>query len=128
MLSHAVFRFDNTYQVWKPITAQDPVTGTTSTTYVLDKSGTGLIVPGAQGAVYLSTRENLPLRSALREVKDKNGVHLFQVNGQAYDMYILSVTPQYDAFGSVVGWKHLLKNQIPKTRADLYDEYRSLND
>jgi hypothetical protein len=114
MRSDAVFNFDNTFDVYQAVNSQDPVTGQIVSTYEFTKSDKGLIIPGQGSQVYLSARTNYAVGSQVRAVKDRNGTPLFSNADQEYPMYILAAAPQYDCFGSVIGWRHTLATKLPR--------------
>jgi hypothetical protein len=124
MRTDTVFRFDNTFDVYTRVTEQDPITGQNTISYTLLDSRKGLVLPAGQGLVYLATREPIELMSAIRHVQDRNGTTIFQVSGNPYDMYVTDANPQYDALGSVVGWRHTLARNIPKSVAQNIAEIR----
>lgn len=115
MKTTQLFRFDNTYDVYTAVYEQDLLSGELNGTFTFSETGLGLIIPGPVGTVYLNTYDTYPLRSAIRNVRDRNGNVVFAIDGDEYDMYVIDANPQYDAFGSIVGWRHSLQRTIPKS-------------
>lgn len=117
MRTSSVFRFDNTFDYYTAIETQDPLTFEMVSTYVYAGTTKGIMVPaGSSGKIYLATYEPLNVRTALRNVRDRNGVAVFSVAEVPYDMFIVESAPSYDAFGSIVGWRHTLMRTIPADR------------
>lgn len=114
MRSDAVFKFDTTFDVYEQVYTQDPISGEFVGTFVFLKSDRGILVPGTQGNVYLATREGIPIYAAIRNVADKNGIKPFSVTGTEYDMFVNEANAQYDALGSFVGWRHLIRRTLPR--------------
>lgn len=77
------------------------------------KDEKGLLVQ-AGGGINLVTAEPLPLNSQVRNLKDAAGKEIFVVDGETYPMYVISSDPQFDPFIRIIGWKHMLRRELPR--------------
>lgn len=122
-----LFRFDNTFEVWESVSQQDPITGQTTVEYVYTLTDKGLIIPMVGDSIILASRTAYPIRSKVRAVRDRNGIAIFTVNGTEYDMFITQAAPQYDGFGSIVGYRHTLRRTLPRI-VDTDSVFAAIND
>ena len=108
-----ILKLRNTFDLFLPVATQDPITGELNVEYVYSRSGEGLLMPGANGGMYLMTREAIPVKSAIQNIKDAKGTNVFEVDGVSYAMYVFESGSQFDPFGTVIGWKHILRRTLP---------------
>lgn len=108
-----MFRFKHTYSVYAPQIIQ--VGGNDAVKYVKFSDGIGMLTSVVGNATGIVTDNPIPIGWVVRNVKDTNGNLVFKVNGSTYDMYVHSSEPQLNAYGTLIGWKHSLRNQPPRT-------------
>lgn len=115
MRSDALVAFKDTFDTYKRVGTQDPVSGEMVIGYELDETGAkGRLIPQSNGQLVLVTRDPVDQYSALRNVRDRAGNPTFVESGEEYDMYVIDVLPQYDAFGIIVAWRHTIKRSLPR--------------
>lgn len=108
MRADTVFRFDSSFDHF--IGVYDG----TNYTYTFNESRKCFMIPVSGGTINLLTREPMNVGDQVSNVKDRDGTEVFSVNGQPYPMFVVAAAPVMSPFGSIIGWNHQIKRQIPK--------------
>lgn len=107
MMLDSVFKFTCPFEVWVPVT-----TSAGTVDYVqIEANGRAMLV-AAPGGLALVSKEQIPLESAIRRLKDVHGNLLHVANGEPYDVFVTSVEPQFNAFGEVRAWRHPIRRRM----------------
>lgn len=115
MRADAILKMRDTFDVYFRLINQDTISGEQVVTWEPESQNNhGLIIPGAQGGMYLMTRAPINLNRAIANVRDRAGTQAFVIDGEPYVMYVTDLLPQYDPFGFIVGYKHTLKKSLPR--------------
>lgn len=120
MRPDALFRFDTSFDVWEQINTLDSQ-GNIVVTYEFLRSELGMFITNPSGNFTLATRAGIPLNYQVRSVVDRNGNLAFSSEGEDFPMYVTASTAQFDAYGSIIGWRHTLSRNIPASIREILE-------
>lgn len=107
MRTDMLFRFNFSFESWVAVLDGNNVD------YVRAGSEMGTVVSSA-GAMTLSAKDQLPIGSQVRNLKDKKGTPILVLNGVEYPAYVHRAEPQFSPFSELIGWRHTLKREQPR--------------
>lgn len=97
------------FELWGPKVLND-ANGTI--VYELIEVRVGTLTSGRQQS-YLYTDTQVPYGSMLRNVTDANGILVFEVMGEPYDVYVHSSEPVLNVYSQVTGYRAVLRRSTP---------------
>lgn len=116
MRMDTIFKHTFAFEYW---VLQVSATGVQS--FVKDSDQTGLVLPVVGGDMALITKDQLAIPMQVRNVRDRTGTAMTEVNGAPYPLYVHTAEVQLDAFSEVIGWRHMLRREPPRRYSDMLE-------
>lgn len=103
-----------TGEYWDYTSAQNPTGGQMEHTYFKSKDIKFSIISAEKGTLYLYASEQLRPNSQIRNLRDPSGQMVFTnaLTGTPQVAYIGISEPVFDAFGTMIGYRHDLSQGI----------------
>lgn len=111
-----VFKYHFPFEYW---TLAADMEGDTN--YVLKSEGVGFMLPAGPNSLTLITQTQMAIPMQVRNIRDRSGNVVTQVDGAEYPMYVHSAEPVLDPFSNVVAWRHTLRRNPPRDFESLVD-------
>lgn len=110
------FKFRMTFEYWRAV-----VSGSTQSYQKVDDLRGSLLPSGGGFALYC--HRQLPIGAQIRNAYDRRGNPILEVDGAPVYLYVNQADPQFDIYGTLVGWRHVLKREPSRTVNQIVDTF-----
>lgn len=108
-----IFKYHFSFEYWILTADLDG-----STNYTLKSEGRGMVLPAGPNSLTLIAPTQMSIPMQVRNLRDRSGNVVTQVDGTQYPMYVHAAEPVLDPFSNVIAWRHTLRRDPPREAAD----------